>query len=258
MPAQRDPHDAPAIRAFGITLKKMRDAAELAQKEFGETLGYSPQFIGQIESARNIPSKTFAQDLDTYFKLDGLFLELWNLIKDARRLGMSPAGFSKYVELERSATTMRVFESRFIPALFEAGDDARVLDRPNLPHVFLVIDEEALRRKEGPAEVTGDRFAHLLRLTERPEICVQVLAHDTDYPAAHAGSFTVLGFDGDSDVVYIESAGLGSLIDTPSAVASCAMRFDLLRGHAYSVTESRSILERSLAAYSPDSRSPSS
>jgi hypothetical protein len=67
-----------------------------------------------------------------------------------------------------------------------------------------------------------------------------------------------LGFDGDSDVVYIESAGLGSLIDTPSAVATCAMRFDLLRGHAYSVTESRSILERSLAAYSPDSRSPSS
>jgi transcriptional regulator with XRE-family HTH domain len=256
MPAQRDPYDAPAIRAFGITLKKMRDAAELAQKEFGETLGYSPQFIGQIESARNIPSKTFAQDLDTYFKFDGLFLELWRLIKDARRLGMSPAGFSRYVELERSATTIRVFESRFVPVLFRTGDDACVLDRPNPPHVFLVIDEEALRRTEGPPEVAADRFAHLLRLTERPEICFQVLAHDTDYPPAHSGSFTVLGFDGDSDVVYIESAGLGSLFDTPSAVANCAMRFDLLRGHAYSVNESRSILER--AAYSPDSRSPSS
>jgi transcriptional regulator with XRE-family HTH domain len=258
MPAQRDPHDAPAIRAFGITLKKMRDAAELAQKEFGETLGYSPQFIGQIESARNIPSKTFAQDLDTYFKLDGLFAELWKIIKDARRIGMAPAGFAKYVELERSATTLRVFESRFIPDLFRTGDHARVLDRPDPPHVFLVIDEEALRRKYGPTEVDADRFAHLLRLTERPEICLQVLAHDTDYPAAHAGSFTVLGFDDDSDVVYIESAGLGSLIDTPSAVTSCAMRFDLLRGHAYSVTETRSILERALAAYSPDSRSPSS
>ncbi|WP_185792391.1 helix-turn-helix domain-containing protein [Actinoallomurus bryophytorum] len=233
-------------------LKKMRDAAELTQKEFGETLGYSPQFIGQIESARNIPSKTFAQDLDTYFKIDGLFLELWHLIKDARRLGMSPAGFSKYVELERSATTIRIFESRFVPVLFLTGDDAGVLDRPNPPHVFLVIDEEALWRAEGPRE---GRFAHLLRLTERPEICLQVLAHDTDYPPAHSGSFTVLGFDGDSDVVYIESAGLGSLFDTPSAVKSCVMRFDLLRGHAYSVTESRAILER--AAHSPDSRSPS-
>jgi transcriptional regulator with XRE-family HTH domain len=258
MSAQRDPHDAPAIRAFGITLKKMRNAAELAQQEFGATLGYSPQFIGQVESARNIPSKTFAQDLDTYFELDGLFLELWKLIKDARRLGRSPTGLSKYLELERSATTIRVFESRFIPDLFRTGDRASVLDRPNPPHVFLVIDEEALRRKEGPPEVADDRFAHLLRLIERPEICLQVLTHDTDYPAAYSGSFTVLGFDDDSDVVYIESAGLGSLMDTPSAVTSCAMRFDLLRGHAYSVTQSRSILERALAAYSPDSRSPSS
>lgn len=258
MPAQSEPYDAPAIRAFGITLRKMREAAALAKTQLAETLGYTPQLLGQIESARNIPSMTFAQDLDTYFKFDGLFLELWKLIKATRRLGMA-AGFAKYAELERSAATARIFETRFIPDLFQTEEYARavgatrtpaereaVLGRDDPPHVFVVIDEEALMRKIGPAEIVREQFAHLLELAERPEISFQVLPHDTGYTAAYAGGFTVLGFDEESDVVYIESAGQGSLIDRPPAVVGCAMRFDLLRGHAHSISESRSILEKAL------------
>jgi hypothetical protein len=112
--------------------------------------------------------------------------------------------------------------------------------------VFLVIDERALRRPTGPPEVVREQFAHLLEFSERPEVSFQVLSQDTRYRGAFSGSFTILGFDGEPDVVYIESAGQGSLFDKPPAVASCAMRFDLLRGHAYSITESRSIMERAL------------
>lgn len=258
MSAQREPYDAPAIRAFGITLGKMRNTAGLAKTQLAETLGYSPQLLGQIESARNIPSMAFAQDLDTFFKFDGLFLELWKLIRATRRLGLA-AGFAKYAELERSAITVRMFETRLIPDLLQTEEYARaiaaprtrtereaVLDRENPPHVFLVIDEEALRRKVGSPEIARAQLAHLLELARRPEISLQVLARDTDCAAAYTGSFTVLGFEDDGEVVYIESAGQGSLIDRPSAVASCAMRFDLLRGHAYSITESRSILEKAL------------
>jgi transcriptional regulator with XRE-family HTH domain len=270
MSAQRDPHEAPAIRAFGITLQKMRDAAGLTKLHLAESLGYTPQFIGQIEAAKNISSVTFAQDLDTFFKLDGLFLELWNLIKGTRRVGMAPVGFSKYVELERNAHTLRIFETHAIPDLFQTEGYARaasrslmsceaaeeevkngaerkaIFDRENPPHVFLVIDERVLRRQIGPPDVVREQFAHLLEFTERPEVSFQVLSQDTRYRGAFSGSFTILGFDGEPDVVYIESAGQGSLFDKPPAVASCAMRFDLLRGHAYSIPESRSIVERAL------------
>ncbi|MGI5231592.1 helix-turn-helix domain-containing protein [Actinoallomurus sp. CA-142502] len=272
MAAQRDPHDSPAIQAFGIALQKMREAAGLTRTELAETLGYSPQFVGQIETARNVPSKTFAEDLDTYFKLGGLFLEFWKLIKGTRRLGTLPPGSAAYLELERSANTMRVFETRLIPALFQTDDYARALlgkvmnpdeidetirtqaerkalfDRKNPPHVFLVIDEVALRRKIGSPDTVREQLAHLLRLSERPEISIQVLPQDTDYYVAFSGSFTVLEFNGESDVVYLESAGHGTLIDRPPTVATCAMRFDLLRGHAYSITESRSIIQKALEA----------
>lgn len=272
MSAQRDPHDSPAIQAFGIALQKMREAGGLTRIQLAETVGYSPQFIGQIETARNVPSKTFAEDLDTYFKLGGLFFEFWKLIKGTRRLGTLPPGPAAYLELERDANTIRAFETRVIPTLFQTDDYARALlssamnpeeideelrvqterkalfDRRNPPHVFLVIDEVALRRKIGSPDIVREQFTHLLRLSERPEISVQVLSQDTEYYVAFSGSFTVLGFDADSDVVYLESAGQGTLIDKPPAVANCAMRFDLLRGHAYSVTESRSILAKAIEA----------
>jgi DNA-binding XRE family transcriptional regulator len=272
MAAQRDPHDSPAIQAFGIALQKMREAGGLTKTGLAETIGYSPQFIGQIETARNVPSKTFAEDLDTYFKLDGLFLEFWKLIKGTRRRGAQPPGSSAYVELERTANTIRTFETRVIPALFQTDDYARALltsimspddidealraqterktlfDRRNPPHIFLVIDEVALRRKIGSPDIAREQLAHLLRLSERPEISIQVLSQDTDYYVAFSGSFTVLEFKGDSDVVYLESAGQGTLIDRPPTVATCAMRFDLLRGHAYSITESRAILEETMEA----------
>jgi DNA-binding XRE family transcriptional regulator len=66
MPAQRDPYESPAIRAFANELKAWRGST--AKAELAETLGYTPQFIYQIEAEKNIPSEKFAEDLDTFFK----------------------------------------------------------------------------------------------------------------------------------------------------------------------------------------------
>lgn len=270
MAAQRDPHDGPAVRAFGIALQKMRETAGLSKVDIAAATGYTPQFMGQIETAKNMPSQTFAQDLDTYFKTEGLFLELWKLIKGTHRLRMAPLGFSKYVDLERTADSIRMYETHLISALFQTDEYARavlgssmsreaadeaiakgterkaIFARRNPPHIFLVVDERALLREVGSPEVVQAQFAHLLEFTERPEVSLQVMPQDTRYCGAFSGSFTILGFDGDPDMVYIESAEMGALIDRPAAVAKCSMRFDLLRGHAYSIAESRAIIERAL------------
>jgi transcriptional regulator with XRE-family HTH domain len=268
MPAQRDPYDAPAVRAFSIALERWRDAGGLSKTQLAESLGYTSQFIGQIEAAKNIPSKAFAQDLDTYFKTDDFFLKFWKLVNETRHLAVLPPGFSKYVELENRATTIRIFEALLITGLFqtdgyarammgslmspEAIDDAinarmerkAIFERQNPPHAFFIIDEWALRRVIGSPDVVREQLAYLLELTKRPEIIVQVLPHDTEHYVALSGSFTLLGFDDESDVAYIEAAGQGNLIDRPPAVTNCAIRYDLLRGHACSVEESRRIIRK--------------
>ena len=49
-----------------------------------------------------------------------------------------------------------------------------------------------------------------------------------------------------SPKIVIEAAGQGNLIvGTPSA-ANCAIRYDLLRGHAYSVAESRRVIRKAM------------
>ena len=97
MVAQRDPYDVPAIRAFAAELEAWRTGAGLSKVELAETLGYTPQLIGQLEAGKNIPSKKFAEDADTYFATNGLFVRLWKLINETRHQTALPPGFSKYV-----------------------------------------------------------------------------------------------------------------------------------------------------------------
>ncbi|MCW2862224.1 MAG: Helix-turn-helix protein [Actinoallomurus sp.] len=84
MVAQRDPYEFPAIRAFAAELAAWRGV--LSKVELAETLGYTPQLIGQLEAGKNIPSRKFAEDVDTYFTTNGLFVRLWKLITETRHL----------------------------------------------------------------------------------------------------------------------------------------------------------------------------
>jgi hypothetical protein len=266
MSAQAEPYESPAIRAFAITLTSWRERAELPKLQFGEILGYSPQLIGQIEAAKNIPSKRFSEDLDTFFKSGDLFVKLWSLINDTRHLIALPPGFPKYVELEGKAKKISKFDALLISGLFQTEEYARavmsslmtpdvidealqtrmarkeIFDRPGPPRTFFVVDEWALRRIIGSPEITGEQLAYLLELSTRPSINIQVLPHDTEHYVAFSGSFTILGLDDEPDVAYIEAAGQGNLIVGPASVAGCAMRYDLLRSHAYSVAESRRVI----------------
>ncbi|MDN3354247.1 helix-turn-helix transcriptional regulator [Actinomadura sp. DC4] len=266
MVAQNEPYESPAIRAYAITLTSWRERAGLSKTQLSESLGYTAQLIGQIEGAKNIPSKKLSEDLDTFFKSSNLFVELWTLINNTRHLIALPPGFSKYVELEAKATKVSKFEALLISGLFQTEEYARaimssfmtpdvieealqarmarreIFDRPASTPTFFIVDEWALRRVIGSPEITGAQLDYLHELSTRPNINIQVLPHDTEHYVAFSGSFTILGLDDEPDVAYIEAAGQGNLITGPASVAHCTMRYDLLRGHAYSVAESRRVI----------------
>lgn len=270
MAAQNDPHDAPAIRAFGIALETRRIASGLNKNELAEKLGCTPQYVGQVEAAKNIPSKAFAQDLDTFFGPDDMFVRLRKLISETRHLATVPPGFQEYVELERQAAEIRTFEALLVTGLLQTEGYARaimgsfmgpdVIDdaiaarlrrkealfRADPPHVFLVVDEWVLNRVIGDTDIMREQLAHLLELCERPNISINVLPHDTEHYVAFSGSFTLLRFADSPEVAYIEAGGQGNLIDEPRAVADCAVRYDLLRGHAHHVAESRRLIRKAM------------
>jgi len=270
MVAQSEPYESPAIRAFAIVLSALQERTGLTRTEVAETLGYTPQLIGQLMSAKNIPSKNVSEDMDTFFKTGDLFVQLKGLISDTRHLTAIPPGLSKYVELEGEATRLSAFEALLIPELLQTEAYARavigsltgpgvvdeavkarmarkeIFDREKSPRVLFVIDEWALKRMVGSPEITKEQLAFLIETSERPNVIIQVLPYDTELYGAVSGSFTILGFDHGPDIVHIEAAGQGNLITASSSVTNCATQLDLIRGHAYSMRESRRAIHRAV------------
>ncbi|GAA2153782.1 helix-turn-helix domain-containing protein [Actinomadura napierensis] len=248
---------------FGEELRRMREKAKLTGKELADALGCTPQWISTMESGRKV-SEQSAKDLDTYFKTDGHFYRLWKHANKVEVQITLPPGFTEYAEREKKASAIRVFSALLVNGMFQnkqyasavlgaeraSGTDELVEQRLERQAVFLrdpppfawfALDETVLHRMVGGSEVMKTQLAFLLELSERPNIMINVVPQNVGYHAGLGGSFTILGFDG-SDVAYSESAGVGTLIEQPDKVAGFALRWDLLRGHALPVAESRALI----------------
>ena len=270
MVAQKEPYEFPAILAFAGELMAWRMKAGMSKIELAERLGYSPQLIGQVERAKNLPSKQLAEDLDTLFETNGLFLRLWKLINETRHVASLPRGFPEFLAREAQATRMYAFEPSVIKGLFQTRDYAyevlkagrepeeieqlvakrmerqEVLIRPKPPLVFVVLDEVAIKRRIGGREVMCGQIEHLIELAQRSNVTLQIVPDTAGSYAGLMGAFDILGFEDGHDIVYIEGHVGGQLIADPAIVQEYALRYDLIRGAAMSADESLKLLRRTL------------
>ncbi|SPT60367.1 helix-turn-helix domain-containing protein [Actinomadura madurae] len=249
---------------FGTELRRMRERAGLTGRELADALGCTPQWISTMESGRKV-SEQSAEDLDTYFKTDGHFHRHWKLIKEIEVQFILPPGFPEYLDYERRATSYRIFCALLVNGLFQTEDYTRsiltmsdginiseltakrmerqeVLTRENPPHTWIVLDEAVLRRTVGSADIMREQLNSLLHASERVNTMVQVVPNRVGYHAGLGGSFTILSFDDTPDLAYTESAGEGLLIERPARVRDKVVRWDLLRGHALPIEESRAMI----------------
>ncbi|GAA0581533.1 helix-turn-helix domain-containing protein [Actinomadura livida] len=249
---------------FGTELRRMRDEAKITGKELADALGCTPQWISTMESGRKI-SEQSAHDLDTYFKTGGMYYRLWKLAKEIEVELVLPSGFPEYLEYERKATTYRIYCALLVNGLFQTEDYTRsiltttdgtnaselaakrmerqsILTRDNAPHIWMVLDEAVLRRSIGGPEIMREQLDFLLAASERVNTMLQVIPYSSGYHAGLEGEFTILGFDDGLNLAYTESAGEGLLIEKPVRVRDKVVRWDLLRGHALPIEESRAMI----------------
>lgn len=266
MVAQRDPYESPAIQAFATELAAWRGDAGLTKTDLAERLGYTPQLISQLEARKNVPSKKFAEDLDTYFSTNGLYVRLWKLITDTRHLPL-PQGFSDFVDLEAHANAIRAFGLMLVTGMLQTEEYAReimltiqqpdmvdrfiaarmarqqILTRDNPPLLWVTLDERALRCRIGSAEVMRRQLEHLLQASERPNIMIEIVPHGAGAYAGLEGDVALLSFAERTDVAYTEVAGHGHIVESPADVAEFHIRYDMIRGYALPVTDSRKLIE---------------
>ncbi|GAA2393548.1 Scr1 family TA system antitoxin-like transcriptional regulator [Streptomyces coeruleofuscus] len=257
-----DPGASP-LDYYGFELRRCREAAGLTQKQLGEILNYTGSLVGQIETARKLPTPEFSERADAALGTDGMFSRLVELVLRSRL----PAWFQQVAELEARATEICTFQTHVVHGLLQTRGYARavlgVLDQVDLddrtavrlarqrifekeepPVLWMVISEAALYQGIGGAETMRGQLAHLLSFERNPRINIQVLPFSAGAHAGLQGAFNLYRFRQDPDIVYTEGYGSGHPTANPDTVSDCSLRYDHLRAAALSLRDSAELIRR--------------
>jgi len=267
-----DPSASPTA-FFAAELKRLRTSAGITQETLAEAVGYSPSTVAAIETSRMIPSEDFARFADQALHADGILTRLQPLVE---RLSVRP-WFRDRVKVERSATDIKTYESYLIPGLLQTERYTRAValaDRPALsgdeieravalrrtrqeileprdlpvdveqtPRLWAIIDESALHRVVGDAEVMREQMAHLVGMSRRQAITIQVIPLSQGPTCAYGRGFTILAMGAGFPVVYLEDVRYAHYVREPGDVAQYSLVFDHLRASALDDARSVGLIE---------------
>lgn len=266
-------------RSLGRRLVDLRHGCGMTTTEVQRRLGWSATKLNWIEKARWIEPITDAVvDLCELYGVEGLDREtLITLAREARQRGW----WSRYNDVfsselpgfEAGASVIRSFETAFVPGLLqvpsyielitrtagitEEGEirrhlDARtrrqqILTRDDPCRLHTVVDENAIRRISDPG-IRSAQLLHLIEITGRPNVDLQVLPFTSGvYPAA-GEVFTYLSFPDPSerDIVYVETAVDDRMLEEYDELARYRAKFGMLQAAALDPEESRTYLKQQI------------
>jgi hypothetical protein len=107
-----------------------------------------------------------------------------------------------------------------------------ILDRDDPPLLWAVIDETVLHRPAGDSKVMHDQLMHLVDMSARPNITVQVVPYTAGAHSGLRGAFVIADFDDAPSIAFLETAAEGETVEEPSTLAKVALIFDTLRSEA--------------------------
>jgi transcriptional regulator with XRE-family HTH domain len=258
-------------RRLAVELRRLRDRAELTLEEAAGQLGWSITKLSRIETSRvGVQPDDLKRMLDLY-EIDGERRSgLITLGRAARTKGWwdayadsLPADYANYISLEADASALRCYDVQTVHGLLQTEDYARaivasglmalsppaeverrvevrqtrqrLLTRESGPLRFsTVVDEAALRRMVGSAEIMRAQCARLLKLAQLPNVTIQVLPYDAGVHPGLAGTFAIMEFPERHDpaVVYIETMTSNLYVENDAAVYRHTLAFDQLRALA--------------------------
>jgi len=176
VPAKRDldPGTSP-LHFFGAEVRRAREAAGMTLADLGAAVPCDASTVSKIEAGLLRPTKRFvAACLEAFPHLDWLarFYEESQTWGD----GPIPRWFEDWLNIEREATSLRIWQPLIVPGLLQTADYARalycagilntgdeavdqlvdarlarqrILDRPDPPNLWVVLDESVLHRLIG-------------------------------------------------------------------------------------------------------------
>ena len=268
MPAKRDldPGASP-LHFFGAEVRRARDAADMTLADLGALVPCDASTVSKIEAGQLRPTERFvAACIETFPQLEwlGRFHEDSQLWGD----GAIPRWFEDWLNAEREATTLRIWQPLLVPGLLQTADYARALflggllnpsedvidqlvaarlarqsifDRPDPPNLWIVLDEIVLHRLIGAPKTMYDQLLQVADMSMRSYMCVQVVPASSGAHAGLAGSFCIASVRGKPDLLYMDAVE-GVTIERSALVRKATIEFDLVRSDALARNASRDLI----------------
>ncbi|MGW5470134.1 helix-turn-helix domain-containing protein [Streptomyces chartreusis] len=257
-----DPGASP-LDYYGFELRRYREEAGLTQKKLGDIVYCTGSLVGQIETARKLPTLPFSERADIALGTGGLLSRLHELVMRSQL----PAWFQQVAELESRAIEIGTFQTHMVHGLLQTKGYARavlgvlddidlddrtevrlarqrIFEKSQAPVFWMILSEAALHQEiGGPATMRG-QLAHLLSFERNQRVNIQVLPFSAGAHAGLQGSFNVYRFPGDPTIVYTEGYGSGHPTANPDTVQDCSLRYDHLQAAALSLKDSAELIRR--------------
>jgi len=249
---------------LGAHLRRLREAQGVSREDAGWEIRASESKISRMELGR-VSFKE--RDVDDLLTLYGLVDaeerdRLLTLARQANTPGwwhrygdVLPSWFQSYLGLEAAASLIRTYEVQFVPGLLQTADYARsvvllghgtapvkdverrinlrmdrqqVIDRPDPPRLWAVIDEAVLRRPIGGGGVMKAQIEALIEASKKPNVRLQIIPFHAGGHAAAGGPFAILRFPEPElpDVVYVEQLTSAIYLDKREDVDQYAMAME--------------------------------
>jgi transcriptional regulator with XRE-family HTH domain len=276
-------------RELANTLRLLRQRAGRTLDEAAGALEVSAATLSRIETAVRVPRARDVKDLCEFYGITdpARISNLTSLVADAKESGWWESysevndDYATFIGFETAATAIDQFEGMVVPTILQTNryadaflrgstnpsrtrpfSDHDIAKRGEIrtrrqqilapnggPAFTLVIDEGALLRPIGGAEVMREQLRHLITAAERPGTDIQILPFDRGAHPGLQGIFSILTLPQEqvSDVVYIDSLAGQLFIETPTEITRYRKVFTTLRQAALDTEASIAALHNRIA-----------
>ncbi|QVQ51741.1 helix-turn-helix domain-containing protein [Spiractinospora alimapuensis] len=247
-----DPVMSVRHRQLSAELRRLRQARGVNAAEVADAMGWDRTKVNRME--RGKWKRLNPQDIRALAEYYGVSEgqerdALVELAKQSKLKGWwerygDLLGSSSYVALEAEAESLWSYEALVIPGLFQTADYASAMLRGRVSldvierrtqlrlarqerlhgagalSVCSVIDEAALRKFIGSAEIMRAQLRHLIAANEQPNVELRIVPNSAGAHPGVAGQFVVLDFPlaPGASVVFLENAHDGFYLDDPAHV----------------------------------------
>ncbi|WP_262850582.1 helix-turn-helix domain-containing protein [Sphaerisporangium corydalis] len=258
-----DPSVSPRIQ-FGTELRKFRLTSGFTQRKLCDAVHLSISQLSMIENGHRSPNMDLARRVDEVLGLGTTLTALLDRLN--RAAAQLPRWFRPWLDFEREAEALHIWELSMVPGLLQIEGYARalignepgvtseqaeerisarlerqkILQRSKPPMLWVVLDESVLQRPVGRPDVMADQLSYLLEVGESARVSIQVLPYEACSTVGLLGGFVIADLPGSSPpVAYIDSQSTEDRVsDRVEEVKGLAFRHDVIRADALSRRES--------------------